>query len=74
MYDSVDLDEAVSDLFDSGIQDYTLALLYDANQNINVRVKTPCELGVVQNVCPDDHKKVSFYSFQEIFFHQNWQD
>ena len=46
MYDSVDLDEAVSDMFDSGIQDYTLALLYDANQNINVRVKTPSGLGV----------------------------
>ena len=32
---------AVSDLFDSGIKDDTLSLLYEANTNIIVKVKTP---------------------------------
>ena len=42
----MDLEEAVSDLFDSGVKDNTLALLYDANRDIKVRVKTPSGLGV----------------------------
>ena len=50
MFDSMDLDEALSDLFDSWIQDDTLALLYDANRHINVRVKTPCGLGVEKHL------------------------
>ena len=31
MFDSMNLQEAVSDLFDSGVKDNTLALLYEAN-------------------------------------------
>ena len=50
MFDSMELDEAVSDLFDSGIKDDTLALLYDANRNINVRIKTPSGLGVEKHL------------------------
>ena len=46
MFDSMDLDEAISDLYDSGVTDDTLVLLYDANRNIKVRVKTPSGLGV----------------------------
>ena len=34
MFDSMDLEIAISDLFDSGIQDDYLVLIYDANQNI----------------------------------------
>ena len=41
MFDSMDLQEAVSDLYDSGMKDNTLSLLYDANRNIRVKVKTP---------------------------------
>ena len=44
MFDSMNLQEAVSDLFDSGVKDNTLALLYEANKNINVKVKTPSGL------------------------------
>ena len=32
--------------YDSGINDDTLTLLYEANQNVKVRVKTPCGLTV----------------------------
>ena len=31
MFDSMDLEESISDLYDSGIKDDTLALLYNAN-------------------------------------------
>ena len=48
MFDSMDLDEAVSDIFTSGMKDDSLALLYDANKNIKVRVRTPSGLGVEQ--------------------------
>ena len=46
----MDLEEAVSDLFDSGVKDNTLALLYDANRDIKVRVKTPSGLGVEKHL------------------------
>ena len=48
MFDSMDLDEAVADIFDSGVKDESLALLYNANKNIKVRVKTPSGLSVEQ--------------------------
>ena len=48
MFDSMELDEAVADIFDSGVKVDTLALLYNANKNIKVRVKTPSGLGVEQ--------------------------
>ena len=44
MFDSMNLQEAVSDLFDSGVKDNTLALIYEANKNISMRVKTPSGL------------------------------
>ena len=40
MFDEMNLKESISDLFDSGIKDDTLALLYDANRSIKVKVKT----------------------------------
>ena len=40
------LKESISDLFDSGIQDDTVTLLYEANGNVKVRVKTPSGLSV----------------------------
>ena len=41
MFDGMKLSEALSDLFDSGIQDDTIHLLYEANKEVAVRVKTP---------------------------------
>ena len=35
------LGEALSDLFDSGIEDDTISLLYEAKKEVAVRVKTP---------------------------------
>ena len=46
MFDSMVLQETISDLFDSGINDDNLILLYEANRNVKVRVKTPSELSV----------------------------
>ena len=34
MFDSMELDEAVADIFDSGVKDDTLALLYNAKKKI----------------------------------------
>ena len=48
MFDSMELDEAVADIFNHGVNDDSLALLYNANKNIKVRVKTPSGLGVEQ--------------------------
>ena len=41
MYDSMELDEAISDLYDIGIKDDTLVLLSEANRNIKLCVQTP---------------------------------
>ena len=49
MFDAMHLQEAISDLYDSGMKDDTLALLYDANKNINVKVKTNSGLTVENN-------------------------
>ena len=46
MFDSMVLKETISDLFDSGINDEILTLLYEANRNVKVRVKTPTGLSV----------------------------
>ena len=41
MFDSIDLQQALSDIFDAGMDDDTLALLHDANKEIHFAVKTP---------------------------------
>ena len=41
MFDSMKLKESISDLYDSGMTNDTLSLLYESNTNINVKVKTP---------------------------------
>ena len=48
MFDSMSLQEAVSDLYDSGVKDDTLTLLYEANKNIKVKVRTPYGLSAEQ--------------------------
>ena len=41
MFDSMSLEEAMNDLYDVGVQDDTLALLYEANKSIKFSIKTP---------------------------------
>ena len=40
MFDSIDLKQAISDIFDVGVNDDTLVLLYKANEEIHMAVKT----------------------------------
>ena len=40
MFDGMELKESLSDLYNSGVQDDTLHLIYEANKNVTVRVKT----------------------------------
>ena len=40
MFDSMRLKQGISDLYNSGMQDDTLSLLYDSNKDIIVKVKT----------------------------------
>ena len=41
MFDGINLKEAINDLFDVGVKDNTLQLVYDANKTVQFRVKTP---------------------------------
>ena len=40
MFDSINLKEAISDMFDAGLDDENLALIYKSNKEINMAVKT----------------------------------
>ena len=40
MFDSIDLKEAIRDMFEAGMDDENLALLYKSNREINMAVKT----------------------------------
>ena len=44
MFDTINLKQALSDLYDAGVVDDTLKLLYEANKDINMAVKTPSGL------------------------------
>ena len=50
MFDGMDLKEAISNLFDSGVKDDHLPLIYEANKNIKIQVKTPNGLTVEQTL------------------------
>ena len=50
MFDSINLQEAISDIFDTGVDDDNLALLYNANQEIDMAVKTANGLSDRQTV------------------------
>ena len=52
MFDGMNLHEALSDLYDSGVEDDTLHLLAMANKNIEVQVKTP--FGLTDKVVLDE--------------------
>ena len=49
-FDSMWLEDTLNDLCDAGIQDDTLAVLYEANKNVKVAVKTPHGLTERKNV------------------------
>ena len=50
MFDSIDLEEAISDLYDVGVTDESLALIYKANQEIQMAIKTQSGLTERQTV------------------------
>ena len=41
MFDSIELKQAISDMFDAGVTDDNLALIYKANEEVNMAVNTP---------------------------------
>ena len=41
MFDSIDLEQAISDVYDAGMNDDNLALVYKANKEISMAVNTP---------------------------------
>ena len=44
MFDSMSLQEACSDLYDIGLKSDKLKLLYNANKQVKIKVKTPSGL------------------------------
>ena len=46
----MDLQKALTDIYDAGINDDTLVLLHEANRNIDMAVKTPYGLTERQNI------------------------
>ena len=50
MFDSIDLGQAISDIYDAGLNDDNLVLLNEANKNINMAVKTSNGLTERQNL------------------------
>ena len=50
MFDSISLSQAVSDVYDAGFDDDKLALVYKANDEINMAVNTPSGLSERQEI------------------------
>ena len=50
MFDSINLQEAISDIYNVGVDDDSLALIYDANKDIKMSVKTPSGLTERQTI------------------------
>ena len=50
MFDSIDLEKALIDIYDAGIDDDNFVLLHEANKNIDMAVKTPYGLTERQNI------------------------
>ena len=50
MFDAINLEEAVSDAFDAGIQDDNLNLIYKANKDVQMAVNTPSGLTKRENL------------------------
>ena len=50
MFDSIDLKQAISDIYEAGLQDDNLSLLYQANKEIFMAVNTPTGLSERQRL------------------------
>ena len=50
MFDSINLEEALSDMYNVGVDDDTLSLLYQANAEVHMAVKTPAGLTERQTI------------------------
>ena len=50
MFDSIDLKQAISDIYEAGLQDDNLSLLYQANKEIFMAVNTPTGLSERQTL------------------------
>ena len=50
MFDAINLEEALSDIYDVGVTDDNLALIYRANKKINMAVNTPSGLSERQKI------------------------
>ena len=50
MFDGLKLELALSEMYDAGIKDDSLALLYEANKEIHMAAKTPNGLSVRKNL------------------------
>ena len=50
MFDDINLQEAISDLYDSGVEDDHFPLIHEANWNIQIKIKTPHGLTVEQTL------------------------
>ena len=53
MFDSIDLLEALSDIYNAGVDDDTLTLLHQANAEVHMAVKTPSgltERQIIRNI------------------------
>ena len=53
MFDSIDLKEAISDIYEYGVKDDTLQLIFKANEQIHMAVKTPG--GLTEQCTPGRH-------------------
>ena len=50
MFDAINLQEAVSDIYDVGVNDDNLSLLYQANKDVRMAVNTPSGLSERQSI------------------------
>ena len=50
MFDAINLEEAINDVFDTGMRDDNLCLIYNANKEIQMAVNTPNGLTERQNL------------------------
>jgi hypothetical protein len=50
MFDAINLEEALSDIYDAGLKDDNLSIIYGANKNINMAVNTPNGLSERQDI------------------------
>ena len=50
MFDAINLEEAIGDIFDVGVTDDTLSLLYKANKEVSMAVNTPSGISERQTI------------------------